>query len=240
MDFDGSVLVVGAALIVLPGAASAQGYDDLVDSVLLGQLVANKRSETVAGINWYDTYVSVLDDFWFRGEKSRTQVTIAPDSIESLADWVIAAMPEDSRSEVDRAAAILRRLAAVSDSDPAMHLLRSHMHKRAVAGQVDKAGSLLAQEQAQAVHMLVIVAHSPTSAASMYLEFKSTGHAALNPLSQLFNAQAIQGPVCLRYARSRLFESHYSLVRETVALKVQDRIADNVALMKLPAMPVPV
>ncbi|WWL43840.1 hypothetical protein V5O39_20265 [Pseudomonas parakoreensis] len=57
--------------MALPESGHSSDYDDLVQSSLLAQLVANKKIEDAKVESWYDAYIAVLDDFWVRSLKSR-------------------------------------------------------------------------------------------------------------------------------------------------------------------------
>lgn len=88
MTDDCLILVVGASILVLPETDQMEVYDDLIDSTLLAQLVANKRIEKFPGVNWYDAYVGVLDDFWLRHQKSSQTWKVSDEAEETSLDFL--------------------------------------------------------------------------------------------------------------------------------------------------------
>jgi hypothetical protein len=81
------------------------------------------------------------------------------------------------------------------------------------------------------VRLLAIVGQSPTSISSIYLEFKTRQELTLNPWSQRFEVDDVEGQVCVRYARANLSETLYALSREAITHKLGNRLADNLALL---------
>lgn len=69
MSCEYSVLIVGACVVIIPAADGAAHYKDLVDSVLLAQLIANKKLEKAPDVDWYNAYVEFLDDYWLRRDR---------------------------------------------------------------------------------------------------------------------------------------------------------------------------
>ncbi|HGM5550904.1 TPA: hypothetical protein ACKP2V_001155 [Pseudomonas putida] len=86
---------------------------------------------------------------------------------------------------------------------------------------------------AMTVRLLAVEAHSPMSMSSVYIEFQTGRLLADNPLAELFQAEDIRGSVCRRSASAKLSEALYGPVRAAIALKVQDRLEANVALLRL-------
>lgn len=227
MSYEYSVLIVGACVVIIPAADGAAQYTDLVNSVLLAQLIANKKIEKAPEIDWYNTYVEFLDDYWLRRTRGRQDWSIAQDSVESVSDWLIAAISQDAVDKGSTTAATLQRLARLSGNEPAMGLLRGHMQKIST----DESGDVLAP--AKAVRLLVVIAQTPRSVASVYVELKTRQIISSNPLAQRHLAEDVQGSVCMRYAAANLSETLYSPVRDAIALKVRDKYQDNVAMLTL-------
>ncbi|WP_429511213.1 hypothetical protein [Pseudomonas sp. BT76 TE3572] len=65
------------------------------------------------------------------------------------------------------------------------------------------------------------------------MELKTDQGLDSNPLAQRYQAKDIRGSVCMRYAGANLSETLYSPVRDAIALKVKDRLEDNVAMLTL-------
>ncbi|MHC8331085.1 hypothetical protein [Pseudomonas sp. LB3P25] len=227
MSCDYSVSVVGGAIVIVPESDGLAAHDDLVNSVFLAQLVANKKVEKDPKADWYNAYVEVLDDFWLRQSKAREEWLITENSGESAIEWVTAAMAKGASGEGQAAAAILARVASVSGTEPAMSLLRSYVQKTSA----DESNEVPAPPKA--VRLLVILARTPTSFTSVYLEFKTHLEISPNPLVQLYQAEDVQGIVSIRYARANLDEKHYGRARNSIALKVREKLDANVAMLSL-------
>ncbi|MCP1441875.1 hypothetical protein J3D54_001007 [Pseudomonas sp. GGS8] len=227
MSCDYSVAVVGAAIVIVPVSDGLAGHDDLVNSVFLAQLVANKQVEKDPTADWYNVYVNVLDDFWLRQIKAREERLITEHSGESAIDWVAAAMAKGAPGEGRVAAATLARVASVSGTEPAMNLLRSHMQKASA----DESTEVTAPPKV--VRLLVILARTPTSVTSVYLEFRTPLEISPNPLAQLYRAEDVQGTVSMRYARANLSEVLYGPAREAVAFKIREKLEGQVAMQSL-------
>lgn len=227
MSGEYSVLIVGAAIVLVPSVDEPTRYKDLIDSVLLAQLAANKKIEKAADLDWYNAYVEFLDDYWLRHSRTRQEWPVARDGVESVGDWIIASMFKNAEDKRGAAAATLQRLTRLSGAEPAMGLLRGHMQKISTG----EPGGVLAP--AMAVRLLVIVAYTPTSITSVYMELKTNQALDSNPLAQRYQADDVRGSVCLRYAGAYLSERLYGPVRDAIALKVRDRLEDNTAMLTL-------
>ncbi|WP_025111768.1 hypothetical protein [Pseudomonas sp. H1h] len=228
MNCEYSVLIVGVAVVVIPSADDSKHYKDLINSMLLAQLAANKKIEKTPSVNWYDVYVGFLDNYWLRHSRARQDLFIAHDNIESVADWTVAALFKGTAADKSAAALVLRRLTLLSGTEPALVLLRQHVQKVSPPEPDETLAS------ARAVRLLVAVANSPTSVTSVYLELETDRILGCNPLAELFQAGEVRGSVCMRYAAASLSETLYAPVREAIALKIRDRLDDNVAMLTLP------
>ncbi|MEN5046369.1 hypothetical protein [Pseudomonas koreensis] len=222
-----SVLIVAGALVLIPPADKPERYQDLINSLLLAQLAANKKLEKNPGIGWYDVYMEFLDKYWLRHFRARLDLSVAQGNSVSIVDWVVAPEFEDAVEQCGVANAVMRRLAALSSSEPAIGLLRGYMQKSASDESTDQS------DVAMTVRLLAVEAHSPMSMSSVYIEFETGRLLADNPLAELFQAEDIRGSVCRRSASAKLSEALYGPVRSAIALKVQDRLEANVALLRL-------
>lgn len=227
MSRDYSVSVVGGAIVIVPGSDGQAAHDDLVNSVLLAQLVANKKVEKDPKADWYNAYAEVLDDFWLRQTRAREERLITENSVESAIEWVTATMSKGASGEGQVAAATLARVASVSGVEPAMSLLRSRVQKTSE----DESTEVPAPPKV--VRLLVILARTPTSFTSVYLEFNTHLEISPNPLVQLYQAEDVQGIVSIRYARANLDEKHYGRARNSIALKVREKLDANVVMLSL-------
>ena len=227
MNYEYSVLIVGACVVIVPAVEGATHYKDLVDSVLLAQLIANKKIEKAPDVDWYNAYVEFLDNYWLRHTRARQEWPIAQDRVESVSDWVIAATSQNAVNKGGATAAILQRLARLPGNEPAMDLLRGHMQKIST----DESGDVLAP--AKSVRLLVVIAQTPTSLTSVYIELKTHQTISANPLAQQHLVEDVQGSVCMRYAGANLSGTLYAPVRDAIALKVKEKYQDNVAMLTL-------
>lgn len=228
MDDNCQVLTVGAGIVIIPGDEPLDNYADLLDSILLAQLVANKKSEKMSSVNWYDTYVSVLDDFWLRQQKSHQTWQHSGALDESALAFFNAALVNDALPETRVTATVLGKMAQMSADGPAIQRLRSFM-KVPVAIEPDSTSA-----SSHAVHLLVAVASSPTSFTSMFVEFETRRDLGRNPFQQTYQPEDIHGLVHVRHARATLAEMRYSEAREAIARKIRDKRADSVAVLCLP------
>lgn len=227
MRDDYSVLVVGAAVVIVPVVEEMDSYDDLINSVLLAQLVANKRIEKNSQDRWYDVYVAVLDSYWLRRTKARQEWNIARHCLESMSDWVIAMISGSDPVGGQTASDILQRVAALPATDTAIALLRKRMQKPAS----DEPGHVPVSPET--VRSLVLLARTPTSVSSVYIELTPHSPISPNPLAQRFQANDIEGLVCMRYADMYLSETLYGPARSAIASKVLDRREANIAMLAL-------
>lgn len=234
MERSYSALTVGAAILLLPESEDLAHYDDLVNSVLLAQLVANKQAEKTPDINWYDVYAQVLDDFWMRSIRAREDQYLTPATDISMVQSLVAVMSRMDVEQGQLTAEALSRLASVSPVHPGINLLRTHM-QRSSTGQMSQI-----PEPVNKLHLLVIVAQTPASFSSVYLSFETEQALSSNPLTFLNQTENGQGLLTLRYAQANLSEVLYGLARKAIAEKVKDRLAANVAMLALDDEPLSV
>lgn len=225
MESDCSVLIVGAAILLVPDPENLGDYDDVINSVLFAQLVANKQIERDSSVDWYDTYTQVLDNFWPRFLKTREDEYPRSDREESVATLSVTAMANMEAGLGRLTAVAMSRLVNVPESSPAINLLSRQMHK---------SGDSLAERPSGAgsdVHMLVIVAKTPDSLSSVYISFQHPPGLKPHPLAPFSRETDLPGVITLRCAQAKLSEGLYRLAREGVAMKIKDRIAANVIVV---------
>ncbi len=228
MDDDYLVLVVGVCVLIIPDGKQRETYNDLVNSILLAQLVANKKSEKSLSLDWYDTYVSVLDDFWLRHQKSKQEWQVSNPENRSALEFFNAALSSDAMPETRIMGAVLQRIARVPGDEPAIQRLRSFMNISSAAG-ADSVPASLAK-----VQLMVTVANAVDSFASAFVEFKTSLELNPNPFQQVYQSADVRGLVQAHHAWASLSEIRYSGAREAIARKVRDKLADSVAVLNLP------
>ncbi|MHC8324679.1 hypothetical protein [Pseudomonas sp. LB1P83] len=228
MKSDYSVLVVGAAVLIVPESDDLTPYDGVVNTVLYAQLAANKKTELEPLVSWYDTYIKVLGGTWLLPVKVRDDLNLPPESVESAVQWAAAAMSRLGADEGHVTADVLSRIVNESDiNNPATNLLRSHMQK------VSADQSTEVQVPAMDVRLLVIVAPTPNSFSSVCIELQTNQLLSSNPLAHLYWGEDVQGLISRRYVRADLSDAGYASVGDQIALKVKDRMETNVALLTL-------
>jgi hypothetical protein len=220
MDTAYTAIVVGTAILLVPETEEMLAYDNVINSVLYAQLVANKSVEKQPGSQWYECYTEVLDNFWVRQTRAREDRNVLSGNMESVIDWVVDCIGKADPDRVPAIAAMLDQCANLPAEHPAIHLLRTHMQK-------------ISDATAMPVQLLVIVAHSPTHLTSVFVTLRTHQALPVNPLAHAYQAEEVQGPVTLRFARSTLSQGLYEMVASEIALKIQDRIAANVAALSL-------
>ena len=159
MSCDYLILIVAGAVVLVPAADKPERYQDLINSLLLAQLAANKQLEKTPDIGWYDVYMEFLDKYWLRYFRARVDLSVTQGDSASVVDWVVA--PEFGEAVEQRvvANAVMRRLAALPDSEPALGLLRGYMQKSASDASRDHS------DVSRTVRLLAVVANSPLSMA---------------------------------------------------------------------------
>jgi hypothetical protein len=221
MSREWSVYVNGAAIVLLPLSLTRSATNDLMNSVLLAQLVANKRVEASYTSGWYEAYVSVLDDFWLRNVKIWQDFQLDEDNPASPLEWASALLVRGNEVEA-RAVSALESVAQLPGSSPGMSVFRKHVQKVVDGDQTEIAS------QSNSVRLLVIVAHDNTSMTCVCLQFKTRQAIGENPCGQRFNAKDIDGHVSAHLFDAQLFETLYAPAREAIARKVKEASSDNI------------
>ncbi|MBV4486485.1 hypothetical protein HU727_012865 [Pseudomonas sp. SWRI153] len=224
MASDFSVLIVGASILILPKTDRVEIYDDSVNSILLAQLVANKKIEKEPGLNWYDVYISVLDDFWLRHQKTRQTWNVSNSTEETSLEFFSAALSYGALGQTCTVAKVLAQMGRMSGDEPAIQLLRSHMAAPA-------AQSATVPAPSTTVRLLVTYADSPSSITTSFVEFSMREAVAANPFLQAYQPDNVEGLVQANHARASLSETRYGPVRDAIALKVRERRAISVATL---------
>ena len=221
-------MVVGNSIVAVPEVEGAAAYDDLINSILLAQLVANKKIEKKPEVIWYDAYMEVLDAYWLRPEKAHQTWGFRHNTEELVPNVFTAMLTHGALGNAHTIAAVLARFAKLPDEEPALQLLRSHMQ-----ASVEPARAKVSAA-ATSVRLLVIDAKSPTSITSAYVEFKTRKVLSPNPFQQSYQSGDLHGLVHVHHACETLVEQLYGPVRAAIAIKVRDRLVGNVATLTLP------
>lgn len=223
MDKDYSVFVNAAAIVLVPATVGRTEVDDLMNSVLLAQLVADKRLQRTPTADWYGTYRDVLSTIWVASAKERQDLLPKKDSTGSPLEWMQAIPLDERADQQQQIVAVLERVAALAGSLPAMGILRKHAQTH------DEPDATQDPSASRAVRLLVIVAQSPVSMASLHLQFNTASALGANPWGQRFDGRDIEGCVSARHFQLHLSETLFAPAREAIARKVRAVVADNVA-----------
>lgn len=221
-------MVVGNSIVLVPEVGGAAAYDDLINSILLAQLVANKKIEKKPEVIWYDAYMEVLDAYWLRPQKANQTWEFRHNAEELVPNAFTAMLTHGALGNAHRIAAVLARIAKLPDEEPALQLLRSHMQTSVEPARAKVSAA------ATSVRLLVIDAKSPTSITSACVEFKTRKVLSPNPFQQSYQSGDLHGLVHVHHACETLVEQLYGPVRAAIAIKVRDRLAGNVATLTLP------
>lgn len=226
MDRTYTLFAVGNAVIALSKAERVAAYDDLINSNLLAQLVANKKIENKTVENWYDAYMAVMDDFWMRSLKFRQDLRPEAGRTASPLEWAVAVMENNGAREEDQTVdGFLAYVARLPCSVLRVGSLPDIVQEPCEDDVTETPAPL------KAVRLLAILAQGPSSITSVYLDFQTRQALTPNPWSQRFKAEDVHGLVCVRYARANLSETLYALSSDAIALKVRDRLTDNVSML---------
>ena len=222
MDKEYSVFVNAAAIVLVSSTVRGTGVEDLMNSVLLAQLVANKSLQRSPSADWYASYMDVLSVAWIAGAKRRKDLLPKQDAASSPLEWVTAIPLDDRPDQQQQIMAVLDRVAALPGSLPALSILRKHMQKP------NEPEPTQSPSASSPVRLLVIVAHSPVSMTGICLQFSTGKEINANPWGQCFDGKDIDGCVSARYLRMQLSETLFAPAREVIARKVGTVVDDNV------------
>lgn len=222
MNKEYSVFVNAAAIVLVPGALRRMEVADLMNSVLLAQLVANKSQQRAPAADWYATYMDVLSVAWISGAKRRKDLQPQKEKNHSPLEWVAAIPLDDQLDQQQQIMAVMDRIAALPGSLPAMGILRKHVQKQYELDPTQDASS------SSPVRLLVIVAQSPVSMSGVYVQFNTAKAIEANPWKQCFDGKDIDGCVTARYFRTQLSETMFAPAREVIARKVAAVVGDNI------------
>lgn len=206
------VYAVGGAVVALPGANGLATCADVVKSSLLAQLVADKKVQMKAPVDWYDAYLQVVNDFWISTLKTQQHFSLGSQKRSSPLEWAAGTMANCKDRSVQAFCTFLPHIA--------------HLNRPVAAiGELPENASPTLQQ----VRLLAILALTPTSIISLYIGFQTRQVLSANPWSQVFRGEDVVGAVCVRQARANLSEVLYAQAREAVDLKLGDKLSDNLA-----------
>jgi hypothetical protein len=214
MNKDSSIFIVAGAIVIVPAGVPKPNADDLMNSLLLAQLVANKHLQRAPTVSWYDSFMGVLGDFWVSLSKTRQDWQPEKESVGAPLDWIDKLPLGDQRADI---IAVLSRVARLPGSMPAMATLRRH------------AQLPYGPAPASPVHLLVIMMQGPVSMSGFFMQFNTGQVVDPNPWGQRFYDRDINGSVSACYFQAHLSEILFAPARGAIALKIEAVVGDNVA-----------
>lgn len=221
METTCSLFVLGRALLVLPEKSQTTAFADLINSVLLAQLVANRKVEEDTQANWYDCYVSVLDDFWLRQSKVRYDLQISDHGSDSFFEWITQVVIDRAPEGSQYLAPALQHIAGTRGAEITVSARSDHATAASTAQSLNRPG------------VLVIVPQSEASFTSVFVEFTTRQQTEFNPW-QRFQTEWVNGAVGLRFSQASLSEFLYRPARRAIAVKVKDKLHANLRPLDAP------
>lgn len=184
-----NVVVAGNVLAYDP--ESAQGIDDILDSLLCAQLLSDtKASKFEAPESWFPTYRNELLALSWNGAVNSREA-FEPESgstlvlIELIKENLLSQLPA---VRVDEVCATLDRVFTLPETDAASLLFREHAIQRA---EKVKGKSTIALQ--------VSILEKSTRLSSLFVTFTTSHVIDSNPLHQVFPAKSIVGEVEARF-----------------------------------------
>ncbi|MBT2339266.1 MULTISPECIES: hypothetical protein [Pseudomonas] len=219
-----SVFINAGAVVLLPMNMPAQDRLDVLNSVLFAQLVANKKcSELSRAGEWYGAYREVLKNGWLQKTMKWDHFSLNAPSTDNLMGWVqkrLGASVEPTR--VAQLTRVLKRLAELSGTQPAIELLREQvLHPK--EPEPLEAGL----ETTDIVRLQVLLGQPGPVLSSAYLEFEAR-HVTANPLGLLFSTDHALGNIQLRCFQADLSQALYAPFRDAIVKKLGDKAARHI------------
>lgn len=234
MDDQYSVFIDAGAVVLLSSALLEQERQDVLNSVLFAQLVANKKYPKFARADgWYETYLGVLKDSWLQRSVAWDSFAVDDASKRAMVNWVENRLEAPSaRTTIAHVMRAFNDVVHLPDTHPAIERLR----EQTLRPENDEDGDSPASCN---VRVQIIVARQGLLMDSLFVEFKTTGQGANDPLGHLFSTEHVQGNIYLRWFNANLSPVLYGSIREAVVRKLGDKAANNILAVDVQAGEVP-
>lgn len=221
-----SASVSAGAVVLFPEGIPGQQQEDVLYSVLLAQLVANKRFSKVADPSgWHDTYLEVLKDSWLRARDEWDSFSPEKHSQFTILEWVRNALKKCLPDQlVSEAACAVTNVAQLPGTVPAIQLLREHIQVSIVSEMENPSDAPVYR-----LRLLIIVTQTGPSLNSVYVEFKITQPIELNPLAQVFCSDKLVGNVTLNIFQAYLSAELHESRRGPIIKKLGDHTRKKIA-----------
>lgn len=219
-----SVFIDAGAVVLLPTDLTGQDRLDVLNSVLFAQLVASKKYPALArSSDWYSAYREVLNNGWMQKAVSWDNFTLAASSKTHLMGCVEERLGEYvERTLITQVTDVLKRVAQLSSTLPAIELLREHAHRPKSPD-----SSEVPHKAPDRIRLQVILAQPGPVLSSVCLEFEPE-HVTPNPLGQLFSTHPVVGNIQLRCFKASLSQALYAPFRDAIVHKLGDKAARNI------------
>lgn len=220
-----SVFINAGAVVLLPVSMVEQERLDVLNSVLLAQLVANRKYPAFSHTGeWYDAYREVLKDGWLQKAVAWGGFTLDAGSKCNMVDWVGSRLGEFvDRTIVTEVTGVLNRVAQLPCTLPAIELLRKHVQR-----QKDPGPSETTVETGCKISLQVILAQQGPVLSRVYVEVETTEQVISNPLGQFFSSDTVLGNIQLRCFQANLSNALYEPLRDAIVKKLGDKAAKNI------------
>lgn len=221
-----SASVSAGAVVLFPEGMLGQHREDILSSVLLAQLVANKRFSNVDDPGgWHDTYLEVLKDSWLRMWDDWDSFSPEKHSKFTILEWVLNALKKSLPERlVSEAACAVTNVAQLPGTVPAIQLLREHIQVSIVSETGNPADVPVYR-----LRLLIVVTQNGPSLNSVYIEFKTTQPIELNPLAQVFCSGKLVNNVTLNIFQARLSAELHESRRGPIMQKLGDHRIKKIA-----------
>jgi hypothetical protein len=220
-----SVFVNAGAVVLLSSALLEQERQDVLNSVLFAQLVANKKyPEFTLGDGWYDTCQGVLKDSWLQRAVAWDSFGTDAESKRAMVQWVESRL-EDQAGNITIAgiAGVFNDIAQLPCNHPATELLREQMSRQK---NIEVSGT--PAEAVSDVRLQIIVVGQGAVMSSLFIEFETNVHTLTDPLGHLFSSDNVLGNIRLRWFQANLSSVLYVSLRDAIVKKLGDKAAKNI------------
>lgn len=221
-----SASVSAGAVVLFPEGMPGQQREDVLYSVLLAQLVANKRFLNVADSSgWHDTYLEVLKDSWLSTWDEWDSFSPEKHSQFTILEWVHNALKKCLSDQlVSDAACAVTNVAQLPGTVPAIQLLCEHTQASIVSETKSPSDAPVYR-----LRLLIIVTQAGPLLNSVYVEFKTTQPIELNPLAQVFCSDKLVGNVASNIFQANLSAELHASRRGPIIKKLGDHARKKIA-----------
>ncbi|WP_413793866.1 MULTISPECIES: hypothetical protein [unclassified Pseudomonas] len=220
-----SVFINAGVIAILSPGMAGQEKNDVLDSVLFAQLVANKKYPAYAQApNWYDEYRDVLKNGWLQKTAAWDNFTLDEQSNFSAAHWLGRRLGDYVDPTVaEEVTRLLSRVGQLPGTLPAIEQLREQTCKPKEPTPLSAT-----EEAAGRVCLQVILARQGPLLSSVSLSYETTQPAISNPLGQCLSVANVVGHLQSRCFQANLSKALYDPLRGAIVQKLRDKPTKHV------------